>query len=76
MVTAVLEKAIWTLAPGWNLTGFSFTLVRTLIHLAANGLIVWVTVLILRKYARGERQRVAEPRPIAVAPEPPVVENV
>jgi NADH-quinone oxidoreductase subunit H len=43
--------------------------------LAANLVLVAITVQTLRKYARVERQRVAEPRPVARAPEAPVVES-
>lgn len=37
--------------------------------LGANLMIVWATVLILRKYARVERKRVGEERPVAVPPD-------
>jgi hypothetical protein len=32
-------------------------------------IIVWVTVLILRAYARLERKRIGEERPLAVVPD-------
>ncbi len=60
IVTAILVKA---------LEGAS-TMVFTLSLLAANLVIVWLTLVILRKYARTERQKVAEVQPIAI---PPVV---
>jgi NADH-quinone oxidoreductase subunit H len=58
MVTAVLDKL---LAP-------SGTVIYAVGMLAANIVIIWVTLYILGSYAHVERQRVAEPKPIA-APE-------
>ncbi len=47
-------------------------IVRTLSHLAANLLIAWATIAILRRRqaARPTRQPVASPRPVARPPEP------
>ena len=42
--------------------------VTTLAHLVVNLLIAWVTVEILRRFARGERARVGETRAVAMAP--------
>jgi NADH-quinone oxidoreductase subunit H len=36
-----------------------------LVMFAANLVIIWATLLLLRRYARTERQRVAEPKAIA-----------
>ena len=58
IVTAILVKA---------LEGAS-TMVLTLSLLVANLVIVWLTLVILRKYARTERQKVAEVQPIAIPP--------
>jgi len=58
IVTAILDKA---------LAGTSTT-VYTLSLLAANLVIVWLTLLVLRRYARTERQKVAEVQPIAIPP--------
>jgi NADH-quinone oxidoreductase subunit H len=44
--------------------------------LLANLIIVFFTVQNLRKYARIERRRVAEPRPVARAPEAPAAESL
>lgn len=55
MVTAVVDKLL-TGSPQW---------VYTLGLFLANVLIFWVTIVILRKYARIERVRVSEPRPLA-----------
>ena len=59
IATAVLDKILvgMGVAPG--------SLVYTLWMLALNILIGWVTVSLLRTYARLERQRVGEPKPIA-----------
>ncbi len=59
IVVAILDKAMVDVPTVWY----------TLVMLGANLLIVWGTVLILRKYARTERIRIAEERPVAVAPE-------
>lgn len=59
IVTAILDKLI---------EGVS-TPVYVISHLGVNLIIAWGTVQILRTYARFERKRVAEARPIAVAPE-------
>jgi NADH-quinone oxidoreductase subunit H len=45
------------------------TIPYVLVMLAANLVIVWGTVLILRRYARTERVRIAQERPVARAPE-------
>lgn len=59
IATAVLDKIL----VGMGVAAGS--LAYTLWMLALNILIGWVTVSLLRTYARLERQRVAEPRPIA-----------
>ncbi len=43
--------------------------IYVLVMLGANLMIVWATVLILRKYARVERKRIGEERPVAVPPD-------
>jgi NADH-quinone oxidoreductase subunit H len=55
MVTAVMDK----------LLAQSGTVVYALGMLAANIVIIWVTLYILSTYAHLERQRVAEPKPVA-----------
>jgi NADH-quinone oxidoreductase subunit H len=59
IVVAILDKAMVDVPTLWYV----------LVMLGANLLIVWGTVLILRKYARTERIRIAEERPVAVPPE-------
>ncbi|MBE9474324.1 MAG: NADH-quinone oxidoreductase subunit NuoH [Chloroflexi bacterium] len=43
--------------------------VYVLVMLGANLVIVWATVLILRTYARVERKRIGEERPVAISPD-------
>jgi NADH-quinone oxidoreductase subunit H len=59
IVVAILDKAMADV----NTAGY------VVVMLAANLLIVWGTVLILRRYARTERVRIAEERPVARPPE-------
>lgn len=47
-----------------------------LVMLGANLIIIWATVMVLRVYARQERIRVGEERPLAVKPEPELQELV
>ncbi len=61
VVTAVLEK----LLTGTHLWFY------WLVNLAANVIILWVTLSIVRRFFRVERKRVAEPRPYARPPTPP-----
>ena len=58
IVTAILHKVLEN-SDFW---------VYAVVMLAANLLIGWVTLQILRSRARVERERVAEPRPVAVPP--------
>jgi len=55
MVTAIMDKLMVGATPLGYILGM----------LAANLILGWITLTILRKYARVERQRVAEPRPVA-----------
>ncbi len=61
LVTAVLDK----------LLGEPGTLLYTLGMLIANLLVVWITLTLLRTYARRERKRVGDERPIAIPDAPP-----
>ncbi len=60
--TALVEKIL-------QMLGQDAVLIRAAVHLVMNLLIVWGTVEILRRSAKKERQRVAEPRPVAIAPQ-------
>jgi NADH-quinone oxidoreductase subunit H len=66
IVTAILEKILTGTPTG----------TRVIAHLAANLLIAWGTVQILRTYARLERKRVAEARPVATATQPDYAELI
>jgi len=55
MVTAVMDKVLAQASQIIYASGM----------LAANIVIIWVTLYILRSYAHAERQRVAEPKPVA-----------
>jgi NADH-quinone oxidoreductase subunit H len=55
LVTAIVDKLV---------AGYP-TWLYTVIMLAANLAVAWVALLIVRKYARRERVRVAEPMPVA-----------
>jgi len=57
IVVAILDKAMVEFEPLWYVV----------VMLAANLLIVWGTILILRRYARIERIRIAKERPVARA---------
>jgi NADH-quinone oxidoreductase subunit H len=56
IVTAILDKAFADLLYPWA---------YVLVQLAANGVIAWATLQILRSYARRERRKVGAPRPTA-----------
>lgn len=62
IVTAILSK----LMAGTSSTVF------VLVMLAANLVMAWITLQILRARARAERRQAFEPRPVAVPPQPPV----
>ncbi len=67
MVTAILDKSL-------ELAGLTLAedpFLFAVIMLAANLLIGWVTVLILRKSETRPFRQEFEPRPVAVAPKPP-----
>jgi NADH-quinone oxidoreductase subunit H len=73
IVTAVLDKLIQIVLPDLGLAvgtaGFNW--LRAALHLTANVLIALVIIRRLRSYKIPARRTVAEPKPIAVAPEPP-----
>jgi hypothetical protein len=71
MVTAVVEKSLIHFMPSLNFSASGFLIFRSLVLLLTNILIIVVTAIVLRTYARRERMRVSQPRPVAVTPEPP-----
>lgn len=66
IATAILDKAL----------AGSSTFVYTLSMLAANIIVAWLTILVLRRYARTERRKVAELKPIATPPAPTLEESL
>ncbi|MGW8224502.1 MAG: NADH-quinone oxidoreductase subunit NuoH [Anaerolineales bacterium] len=66
IVVAILDKLLVGVPTLWY----------SLVMLGANLLIVWGTLLILRRYARTERIRIGEDRPVAMAPETDLKELV
>lgn len=71
VVTAVADKAFFTVLPNLHLLDAAIPWVRAGVHLFLNLVIILVTVLLLKSYRIKIVQVVAEPRPVAVAPEPP-----
>jgi NADH-quinone oxidoreductase subunit H len=74
ITTAIVEKYISMWLPTLNLSNSGEMIARVGIHFSVDIVIFIVVVLILRSFGSKERKRVADPRPIAVAPEPPVSE--
>jgi NADH-quinone oxidoreductase subunit H len=66
IVVAILDKLLVGVPTLWY----------SLVMLGANLLIVWGTLLILRRYARAERIRIGEERPVAMSPEKDLKELV
>jgi NADH-quinone oxidoreductase subunit H len=71
IVTAVVDKVFFIVLPGLHLMEGAVPWVRAGVHLLVNILIILGTVNILKSYTIKNRQVVAKPRPVAVAPEPP-----
>ncbi len=71
VVTAVVDKVFYLLIPGINVSTAFVPWIRAGVHLVVNGLIILVTIQILKSHKIKGLQVVASPRPVAVAPEPP-----
>ena len=71
IVTALVEKLLVSVLPGLNLVDAATIWVRAAVHLAANVLLLWGALSLLKKVPVKARKVVGSPRPIAVAPEPP-----
>lgn len=71
IITAVVDKLVLEIHPGWSLPDSIFPWVRAGVHLLVNVFIALGIVRILQSYKIKARRVVAEPKPIAVAPEPP-----
>jgi NADH-quinone oxidoreductase subunit H len=71
VVTAVVEKSFLLIVPSLNLAETAIPWVRAGIHLLMNIIIILVTIQILKSHRIKEVRIVAQPRPVAIAPEPP-----
>ncbi|MGE5123586.1 MAG: NADH-quinone oxidoreductase subunit NuoH [Acidobacteriaceae bacterium] len=71
VVTAVADKAFFAIIPGLHLLDVAIPWIRAGVHLLINLVLVLVTVQLLKSYRIKGVLVVAEPRPVAVAPEPP-----
>lgn len=71
MVTALVEKVLTS----YNLTAANAPFTHTIIHLAANLLLAWGAIEVMRAFrpkAEQEAPRVGEPRPVARPPKAPL----
>jgi len=71
VVTAIVDKAFYTILPGLNLLDAAVPWVRAGVHLFMNLVIILITLQLLKSYRIKAVRVVAEARPVAVAPEPP-----
>ncbi len=71
MVTAVLDKVFYMVIPGINIAPAFSPWLRAAVHLIVNAAIILVTIQILKAHKIKGIQLVGQPRPVAVAPEPP-----
>jgi len=69
--TAIVDKIFFLVIPGINISTSLLPWFRAAVHLFMNILILLVAVQILKNYRINTTHTVAEPRPVAVAPEPP-----
>jgi NADH-quinone oxidoreductase subunit H len=71
MVTAVVEKLVLHYFPLWGLDigSTSYLIVRTITHLAVNGLIIMGALWLSQSFGRREPQRIGSQRPVAVPPQ-------
>jgi len=71
ILTALVDKLFYQVIPGLNLAESAVPWARAGVHLLLNLLIVVITVQLLKSHRIEAARVVAEPRPVAVAPEPP-----
>jgi NADH-quinone oxidoreductase subunit H len=71
MSVAIVDKVLAEIFPLLNLTDVGELIVRSIVLLIVNLLIAWGAISIIRSRRREVPKVVAEPRPVAVAPEPP-----
>ena len=71
IVTAIVEKSFLIVVPSLNLMDSAIPWVRAGLHLFVNLIIILITIQILKTHRIKGVRVVAQPRPVAVAPEPP-----
>ncbi|HEX9092152.1 MAG TPA: complex I subunit 1 family protein, partial [Anaerolineales bacterium] len=71
IVTAIVDKAYYSIIPSLHLLDVAIPWIRAGVHLFANLVIILITLQLLKSYRIKAVRVVAEPRPVAVAPEPP-----
>jgi NADH-quinone oxidoreductase subunit H len=71
IVTAIVEKSFLIVVPTLNLMDSAIPWVRAGLHLFVNLIIILITIQILKTHRIKGVRVVAQPRPVAVAPEPP-----
>jgi hypothetical protein len=71
IVTAIVDKVFYLLIPGFLIPDTFIPWVRAGVHLLMNLIIVLITVQVLKRHRIKGVRVVGQPRPLAVAPEPP-----
>ncbi len=74
LTTAIVEKLWLDIHPGLNLVPGAIPWVHAGLHFVLNIVILWGALTLFQPSKNKARRTVAEPRPVAVAPEPPVSE--
>jgi NADH-quinone oxidoreductase subunit H len=69
--TAVVDKVFYMVIPGFPIADTVIPWVRAGVHLLVNLIIVLITVQLLKTHQIKAIRVVGQPRPVAVAPEPP-----
>ena len=75
IMTAVVEKLWIDILPSLYLQEVAVPWAHAAVHFVLNLLILWGTFSLLKPYQKKAPRRVAEPRPVAIAPEPPASGN-
>ncbi|NJD57818.1 MAG: NADH-quinone oxidoreductase subunit NuoH [Anaerolineae bacterium] len=71
VLTAIVDKGFFMIIPGFNISSTLIPWIRAGVHLVLNLAIIFITILLLKSHPTKTVQVVAQPRPVAVAPEPP-----
>ncbi|OGN98748.1 MAG: hypothetical protein A2Z71_00290 [Chloroflexi bacterium RBG_13_50_21] len=71
ILTALVDKLFFVVLPGIPITETLIPWARAGVHLLINIIIILITVQLLKTYRIKGVRVVGEPRPVAVAPEPP-----